>query len=242
MQSTVRGLLRNPRNAGLRRYHAEIIGKGDWEPIVSEETWRAAQRMGTTANGNGGGPRKYLLSGIAKCSVCGLNMVTAYLPGKIRTYACTSGRHVARKAEAVELQVTETILAVLESADLPNLTADKNSPNYSKLSEEADTLRRRLDSMAVEFAVGELTPSQIRVATAEMKAKIAGIEQSMAKRSTSAALAPLAGAQDVRKAWEGLSVARRRAIIDAIAVVTIHPVRNKRKPEPEAVEVVPRED
>lgn len=241
VQSTVRELLRNPRNAGLRRYKGEIIGKGSWEPIVSEETWRVAlQRM--TGGGNGGGPRKHLLAGIAKCGVCGANMVTAYLPGKVRTYACTTGKHVARNAEAVEMQVTETILAVLNSAPLPSLTVDKNAPKFSELSEQADTLRRRLDSLAVEFADGDLTASQLRAATDRMQERIAEIEQAMTKRSTSAALAPLVGSADMRKTWEGLSVARRRSIIDALAVVTVHPVKNRRNPEPESVEVAPRQD
>lgn len=241
VQSTVRELLRNPRNAGLRRYKGEIIGKGSWEPIVSEETWRvAAQRM--TGGGNGGGPRKHLLAGVAKCGVCGANMVTAYLPGKVRTYACTTGKHVARNAETIEEQVSETILTVLDSAPLPSLTADKKAPKYSELSKQADTLRRRLDSLAVEFADGDLTASQLRAATDRMQGKIADIEQSMAKRSTSAALAPLAGSTDIRKTWESLSIARRRSIIDALAVVTVHPSKNRRKPEPESVEVRPRQD
>lgn len=241
VQSTVRELLRSPRNAGLRHYKGEIMGKGDWEPIVSEETWRVALQRTTTTAG-GGGPRKYLLSGIAKCGVCGLNMVTAYLPGKVRTYACTSGKHVARKAETVDQQVSETILTVLESAPLPSLTADKNAPKYSELSKQADTLRHRLDSLAIEFADGELTASQLRAATDRLQSKIAEIEQTMTKRSTSAALAPLAGSEDLRKTWEGLSVARRRAIIDALAVVTMHPVKNRRNPEPESVEIAPRLD
>ncbi len=241
VQATVRELLRSPRNAGLRHYKGEIMGKGDWEPIVSEETWRVALQRTTTTAG-GGGPRKYLLSGIAKCGVCGLNMVTAYLPGKVRTYACTSGKHVARKAEAVDEQVTETMLTVLSSAPLPSLTADKNAPKYSELSAQADTLRRRLDSLAIEFADGELTASQLRAATERLQVKISDIEQAMTKRSASAALAPLAGSLDLRKTWEGLSVARRRAIIDALAVVTIHPVRNRRNPEPGSIEVAPRTD
>lgn len=241
VQSTVRELLRNPRNAGLRKYKGEVIGKGDWEPIVSEETWRVAvQRM--TGGGNGGGPRKHLLAGVAKCGVCGAGMVTQYLPGKVRTYACTSGKHVARNAEALEEHVTEQILTVLSSAPLPSLAADKKAPKYSELSEQADTLRRRLDSLAVEFADGDLTASQLRAATDRMQGRIADIEQAMAKRSTSAALAPLAGSKDVRKAWDGLNVARRRSIIEALAVITVHPVKNRRKPEPASVEIAPRQD
>lgn len=242
VQTTVRELLRNPRNAGLRRYKGEIVGKGAWEPIVSEETYRVAlERMSSTMGAGRGGARKYILTGVAKCGICGAGMVTAYLPGKKRTYACTSGKHVARAADALEHQVTETILAVLEATPLPDLTADRNAPRFSQLSKEADTLRQRLDSLATEFADGDLTASQLRTATVRMQGKIEDLERAMAKRGTASVLAPLAGAGDIRAKWEKLSIPRQRSIIDALAVVTVHPVKNRARPEPEAVQVDPRE-
>lgn len=238
-QTTVRNLLRAPRNAGLSHYKGEIVGKGQWEPIVSEETYRVALDR-TSTNAGGGGGRKYLLTGVAKCGICGLGMVTAYLPEKKRTYACTSGKHVARAAEALEFQVTETILAILESTPLPDLTADRNAPRFSELSKEADTLRQRLDSLATEFADGDLTASQLRTATERMQGKIEDLERAMAKRGTASIMAPLGGAGDIRGKWEKLSIPRQRSIIDALAVVTVHPVKNRARPEPEAVQVVPR--
>ena len=34
----VRAILLNPRNAGLNTYKGEIVGPGDWTPILTEET------------------------------------------------------------------------------------------------------------------------------------------------------------------------------------------------------------
>ena len=36
-------ILLNPRIAGLSAYHGEIVGQGQWEPLVPEETWRAVR-------------------------------------------------------------------------------------------------------------------------------------------------------------------------------------------------------
>src|SRR5690606_6164678 len=43
--STVRRALRNPRYAGLRVYQGQVIGEGTWEPLVSEDVWRAVDRV-----------------------------------------------------------------------------------------------------------------------------------------------------------------------------------------------------
>ncbi|MGP5731245.1 recombinase family protein [Arthrobacter rhombi] len=245
VQPTVRLLLQNPRNAGIRAYKGEEVGKAVWEPIVSEETYRVArQRMSGKSLG---GTRKHLLVGVAKCGVCGAGMITGYLPGKVRTYACTSGKHVARNAERVELQVTETILQVLESTPWPELVADKGAEKYSELSAEADTLRRRLDALAENFADGDLTASQLRTATARLQDRIEQTERAMVRRGSADVFAPLAkygtgetGA--LRAGWERLSIPRRRSIIGTLANVVIMPAGNRRNPEPESIQVTPKED
>jgi DNA invertase Pin-like site-specific DNA recombinase len=85
----VRRALTNPAVAGLRSYHGEIVAKGIWEPIISEETRQEIlSRIGSvreirTAEGKvvvvdpattqvrGRTRRKYLLTGgIAACGVC----------------------------------------------------------------------------------------------------------------------------------------------------------------------------
>ncbi len=86
---TVRQALTNPAVAGLRSYHGEIVARGNWEPIISEETRQqilariGAPREVRTADGSvhridpaatqvrGRTRRKYLLTGgVAICDVC----------------------------------------------------------------------------------------------------------------------------------------------------------------------------
>ena len=42
---TLTKFIRKPRNAGLRAYKGEIVGKGTWPPLVDESIWRAAQAV-----------------------------------------------------------------------------------------------------------------------------------------------------------------------------------------------------
>ncbi|HSL06612.1 MAG TPA: recombinase family protein [Pseudonocardiaceae bacterium] len=68
---TVRAVLLKPRNAGVRAYNGEIIGPARWEPIVGEETWRAAVALLSDPSRRQAPPSaRRLLSGIAICGVC----------------------------------------------------------------------------------------------------------------------------------------------------------------------------
>ena len=69
-RTSIRSILLNPRIAGLSVYHGEIVGQGQWEPLVSEETWRAVR--GILEDPARKPPRgvRTLLGGIALCP-CG---------------------------------------------------------------------------------------------------------------------------------------------------------------------------
>ncbi len=44
-RQSIRVILMNPRIAGPSVYKGEAVGTGNWEPLVSEETWRAAHAI-----------------------------------------------------------------------------------------------------------------------------------------------------------------------------------------------------
>ena len=44
-RTSIRTILLNPRIAGLSVYRGEIVGTGQWEPLVAEETWRAMRAI-----------------------------------------------------------------------------------------------------------------------------------------------------------------------------------------------------
>ena len=108
-RTSIRTILLNPRIAGLSVYRGEIVGQGNWEPLVPEETWRAVR--GILEDPARKPPRgvRTLLGGLALCP-CG-NVVTG-MPSHTghHIYRCAPatrnraypGGHVARQALPVE--------------------------------------------------------------------------------------------------------------------------------------------
>ena len=84
-------------------------------------------------------------------------------------------KHVARKADPVDEYVTELTIARLTQPDAADLWAAE-LPDASELMAEADTLRRRRDDIAADYADGVMTREQFRTANARVLERLAEIE------------------------------------------------------------------
>ncbi|ORL76405.1 hypothetical protein [Prescottella equi] len=83
-----------------------------------------------------------------------------------------------------------------------------------------------------------MTRQQFRTVNERVRARLAEIETEMAAAGAGDLIAPILTGGDVAAAWAGLTVARRRAVIDTLAEVTIHSVgRGVRTFRPESVEI-----
>lgn len=228
--STVSLFLRAPRNAGLRSHNNAIVGRGTWPPLVSVETWRAAQAI---LNQPGRAPgrktcRQHLLTQILKCGNDGCG---GYLNG-YRTkaggmaYRCRFCFGVAISAEHVTPLVYGIIagrLAMDDAQDL--LKAEHDQADAEILRVELSTLYGRLTEIGAERGEGLLTGVQAKAATDVVAAKIAELEsrQRDAERVRVFADLPL-GTPKVAAALEHLSHDRFRAIADVLATFTVAPV------------------
>lgn len=235
----VRLVLRNPRYAGLRSYRGEIVAKAVWPAVVDEETYRAADALlGDPSRRRTPRSGRYLLSGLAVCGVCGAPVHAGgnARPG-VRAYRCSGSMgHFARKADDVETYVKAVILERLSRADARQLLAKQSTPDTAALHTQANALRSRLDSLAADFAEGDLTASQLRTASARIRELLQETESQMADAGRVNVLGPLVGADDLSAVWEKLGVARQRAVIDALAtVVLMPPGRGVRTFRPETV-------
>jgi site-specific DNA recombinase len=242
---SVRMVLLNPRNAGLRSYKGEIMGKAEWAGIVPESTWRAAdatlkhpsRRSGTVSTA------RRLLSGLARCGVCG---ATVHAGGAARAgivaYRCSGSMgHFSRMAEPVDEYVGKAVVAILSRPDAADLLTDGSLPDAEAMSMQAMSLRARLDSLAVDFADGALTASQLRAATERLRQKLAEVESSMADVGRVDKLGDLVAAEDVQQVWDSKSVSEKRAVIDLLMDVVIHPPgRGTRNFNPATVEITPK--
>ncbi len=250
-RGSVKDVLTNPRYAGLRRYRAQeerasirqnpelgITGKAEWPAIVDESTWRAAVVILCDPSRRSA-PRssKGLLTGLAVCGVCGLtvNRGGAVRPGTT-TYRCRSGAHVARMSQPVDDYVTAVTLTRLTQPDAAELWKAE-MPDAGPLMVEADTLRQRRDSIALDYADGAMTSAQFRAANARVLERLGAIEAQLAAAGSSSPLAIVA-ADDVEATWSTLSTAQRRGIIAALMTPVLHlPGRGTRTFRPETVEI-----
>jgi DNA invertase Pin-like site-specific DNA recombinase len=75
---TLRRMLLRWRNCGVRTYHGKAAGRGQWEPIINQETHERVVATLTDPSrrtNNRGTAVRYLLTGKALCGVCRRPMV-----------------------------------------------------------------------------------------------------------------------------------------------------------------------
>lgn len=226
----LRSILLRPRNAGFMEHRGEIIGTAAWEPLLAEETWRAVvsilkhpARITTT-----GSAPKWLGSNLYICGVCGGRTRASMGSERRRVYRCNSGNHVNRNQWEVDAYVIAAIAEILrESGALSGLNADK-SVDLSALRGEADALRSRKDQLAIDYADGLLDGQQLRTATQALESKLEEVERRLAEAGSAVGMADLLAAADPGQMFQDASLARKRAIINAIATVTILPSKRGR--------------
>jgi DNA invertase Pin-like site-specific DNA recombinase len=241
---TVRHVLTNPRYAGIRttpvdrpgttrRRQREETGPAEWPALVDEDTFRAVEALLSFSGRSTGGPGmagRYLLTGIARCGVCGWPVHGG--GGETgrrnyRTYRCSATNgHISRKAAPIEEFISELLIARLSSPDASNLLATPDDANTAALRGRAGILRRRLNDLAAEMAddSSTLTVQQLRTATEGIKAKLADVEGRMVDRGRARTLAPLVDAPDVRAAWDELGVPTQRQVVETLVTVRVDPV------------------
>jgi DNA invertase Pin-like site-specific DNA recombinase len=229
--SSVRAVLVNARNAGLRSYRGEIVGPAAWPAIVDEDSWRAAHALLTDSSRrtNRTTARIWLLGGLALCGVCddGTQMKVTYRGERtrdgtlVRSYKCRKFTHLTREASWVDWRVSERVIARLSRDDARDLLIDEQLPDLGELRRESDTLRLRLEQLAENFADGTLTAAQLKAGTERLRSRLAEIDAKMVHIDRAPLLADLVAAKDVRAVWENLRLDRQRAIIDALYTVIV---------------------
>ncbi|PRX95616.1 recombinase family protein [Allonocardiopsis opalescens] len=239
--STVRAVLRNPRNAGLRAYHKEVVGAAAWPAIVPEETWRAACAVlddPSRVSGRRGAPVA-LLTRVALCGVCDAHVHAGGAVRKYRMYRCSASLgHVGRKGEPIEEYVSALVVERCSRPDARELLVDRERPDVDALREESLTLRSRLDDLAVDYAEGAVSRAQLHAGTMRIRTRLVEIEAAMADAGRVDILGPLVHADDTRAEWEGYETSRRRLVIGALMTVRILPVkRGTRTFRPESLHV-----
>ncbi|GAA3817801.1 recombinase family protein [Nocardioides panacisoli] len=246
----VRSVLLNPRYAGFATYKGEIVGKGQWEPILSEETHALLVAKLTSADrntrGSAGRAPANLLSGIALCGVC-REPVTggtrALKSERVGVYRCPNEHLNTYRADADDAVREAFAVAALTAVPGAVLTAPE-SVSSSELWEERQRLSDRLTGLSTAYADGALSLEQLKAATERINERLAGVEQQLSELDAAGNLdARAVNAENVQRFRE-LNTDGQRAILARLAVVTLYPKGRGRKGVPitEQVTVYVRAD
>jgi DNA invertase Pin-like site-specific DNA recombinase len=243
----LRTMMLRPHLAGLRVHKGRVVGKATWAPILTEDTRDALLHLLTdpARRKSYSNARRYLLAGLATCDACGAPLrgrpANEHVPHPV--YACSTGRHVHRAQADVDTVLADRIVARLEQTDASGALADDTAADAAAdLRQQLADLDGRRESLADQWAAGDLDDSAHAAAQAAVTRKAAALTEALqaareAARRPQAALEGMTGS-GARQAWEAAPLARQRAIIDVLATVALVGAGGRRRRPFEPADVV----
>jgi site-specific DNA recombinase len=253
----LREALLKPSVAGLVVVHERDQDRNDtvslqpagWEPILDRDTYDAvcAKLTDPARLTHKGNVPRHLGTGIYECGNCGSPMkVNSGSRSKRRApgYVCPGCRKVRRIASGVDGYVVAHLIARLERPDLADLLRPAPSAGMdgAALRKRRTVLEERGKAAARLFALGEISESEYAEAARVRKTELDKIAADLAVPAESDPLAEFRDAPDAGKVWQGLSLARRRAVLRLVLRVRLlpSPPTGPGKFHPETVEVTER--
>lgn len=222
---TVKGILVNPRNAGLRAHRGEVVAKAVWEPIISETDHRRVQALVEKRTRTGArSPRTYLLTGMLRCGRCSHTLYSSRR-GESRRNVCLRGPdhggcgRLTVVVEPVEQLVAASVLYRLDTPELADTLAGRAAENEhaAALSETLAADQHQMAELAEMYAAREIGRSEWVTARKPIETRVADAERRLARMTRSDALAGIVGNGDaLRSQWSDLNLTRQHAIVKAV--------------------------
>lgn len=247
--STVLGILRNPRYAGMstytpkvaqadggrrRTWKAQILRddagepiRGQWDAVVDDETWWKTQEIldstDRVSNTSGSTKRKRLGSGLYRCGSCGDRV-----RGATRGYRCAG--HVMRTGPVVDEFVTAVIAKRLSGKDTKRkIPTAEDSPQNKSIEAAISDQRARIMRAQADYDAEIIEGRDLKRVRDAAEARIQELEVQRLSLGRAGALSPILGVTDPAAAFREASLDLRRQTIDALATVTLHPQPRGRK-------------
>ncbi len=212
----LRRALTNPALAGLRKHRGEVIGKAAWEPIITEEQHRRlvahtkwmATRYGF--NSQPGPEPKHLLTGIAKCGVCGSGLEYYHKKDRVTpVYWCHTG-HVSRPVPLLDKTVETALFDRL--ADVDPAHYESGDEDASGALEAIEGLERNLEEWESEALAGRVSPGAFGRIEKGLRQQIEALQGSIVEPS---------GLELDPEEWPNLPMSERRRIIRGLFEITV---------------------
>jgi len=227
----VRRLLVNPRYAALVVHQGKVVGPGNWEPLIDEDTHYGivAYLNNPERKGHVGFEKLYQGSGVYVCGVCGEKLY-GWKPsgGKPRAYTCPSF-HVRRQGHALDDYVSAIIVGRFtqpDAATLCNALHNSTDIDVAALHAQRTALHARQEDLASLFAEGAISAPQLKRGTAELAHAVSQLDMELASATQTNPAAALLetghGGAQMEERWAALSPDIRGKIIDQLLTVTVN--------------------
>lgn len=254
---TIRRILINPHYAALlppvqperqndmAKVDLAACTPGAWQSIVSEEQLVAAHAVLVgRAPKHQGTARSHLLSGIPTCGVCGGPVRSCRArthpsrrkDGEVAAskhhaaYRCIEG-HFVRRADHIDEFVGEVVIDRLSCSDTADLVQPADDgPDIGVLNALRAELRERDASIASLIARGKMSPDAAEEALDELANELGRVEAQISDAIARDPLADIASSDDAWAWWANATLGRRRAVIERLMDVVIHPVGSGSRP------------
>src|SRR5690606_14410470 len=189
------------------------------EPLLTMEEWESVRhRLELNRRPyKGTGTRKYLLSGIVECGICGAKMTGDMGAKEKPIYSCRPNHCMYRSAGLLDDVVSEVVCAVLSGAGA--FSGQSPTGDIERLRERRTEARRRMDEAAEAFAQGAITLKQLTSINEWCQRDLEDLDREVAKYETTPTLSRLLGAEDVKKEWGTLPIATKRLVSAALVRV-----------------------
>jgi site-specific DNA recombinase len=223
---TLRRMLNAPRLSAQVERLGEIVGPGNWEPIITpDETARLRAVLDERSRTRTRPVRRYLLTGLLRCALCDAPLIARPQSGGARRYVCAKGPghsgcgRMAINADAIEAVLSEAALVHLDSPAVAAALAAAASADAATAAEH-DGLRQdreQLDELARAYGERRVTFSEWLAARAPIEARIDAAQRKVSRMSRSAAIDPYVGKSAALSAqWQALPLNRQRSILSAL--------------------------
>lgn len=229
----IRTLLLQPRISGMRQHRGQSLTKAVWDPIITPEQGEALRTLLTDPSRvKNRAARRYLLSGLCRCSFCGTTMVS--MPRyETRRYICRSGHDfrgcgsMTLTAAPAEKILTEMVLVRLDSPDFHDALAGRvrDDAQASTLAEAVRSDTAQLEELSGLYAAKQITAPEWIAARKPIEARRSSNQRRLSQLSGTRDLDAYIGQGSVLRAqWADLNLDRQRAVIKTlIDHVVVHP-------------------
>jgi site-specific DNA recombinase len=229
--ATYRGVITTERHAGLMR---DGQTRATWPQIITPEQYRAVLRIlrdpaRVTTPGRAG--KLHLLSGLARCGICGGPLRVGKSSGNNRqapysTLRCHPSGHIQRNRDHVEGFVLAVIAERLRRPDAAQLlaVAEDETQRTARLAADAEAqrLRQLIDDAAEDHGRAGLPISALAAYTAPLREQLAAAEKAATPPlDRDAALGDVARSADPGAAFLALPVDRQRIVIELLISIKV---------------------